>query len=133
MESGLFGIQPEASSCIAYCLILRARKPKRTTNNAVISTQTHDYVYFPPVTKHVSSKNMAEYSAVFNRYCLSDSLLEGSRSITLRLLLDSILSDRTPTHYRSPLSLETGGGVDVRSYTFGMLAAQVILVDLGTL
>lgn len=75
MEPGLFGLQPEASSCFAYGLILRAHKAQFKGSWVVKGAQFHDYVYVSLVIEHLLSKNVADDPAVFNLCCLSDSLL----------------------------------------------------------
>jgi hypothetical protein len=75
MEPGLSGLQSETSSCIALCLILRAHKLKGGADEAVKRPQNHDYVYSVPVIEPVSPKNIAANSILFDRGCLSDSLL----------------------------------------------------------
>ena len=75
MESGLSGLQPEASSYLAYCLILRARQARGGGKKTVNSTQIDDYVYFLLLIEHDSSKHAAEGPVKFIQGCHSDSLL----------------------------------------------------------
>lgn len=75
MESGLFGLQSEASSYFAYCLILRAQKPQLRPIPALAGAHIHDFIAFGAFSEHLLSQTVAKCPFIFNRCCLSDSLL----------------------------------------------------------
>ena len=75
MESGLFGLQSEASSYFAYCLILRAQKPQLRPTPALAGAHIHVFIAFGAFSAHLLSQTVAKYPFIFNRCCLSDSLL----------------------------------------------------------
>ena len=76
MESGLFGLQSEASSYFAYCLILRAQKPQLRPTPALAGAHIHVFIAFGAFSAHLLSQTVAKYPFIFNRCCLSDSLLD---------------------------------------------------------
>lgn len=78
MESGLFGLQPEASSYLTCCLILRASKPQLMAIRTISNAQIYDFGPLGALTEHVSSQNLANVPALFNQCCLSDSLLDNN-------------------------------------------------------
>ena len=59
MESGLPGLQREASASITHCLILRAHKTEGALDKALERTQFDDYVYPQPAIESCLSRIVA--------------------------------------------------------------------------
>ena len=87
MESCLFGLQLEASSRIAHCLISRACHSEERVKWAAESTHLRNYVYLKLVGRYVLSKKIVTGPSAYTQSCHSDRLLEG-RAIDRHLARD---------------------------------------------